>query len=101
MEEEAPVQQLTKLKEQQQILPTGVVLQVVKLQTRFNQGKKFCVEYITTLSLLREEARGIDAAAVIIAKNCFNSNLLVFLSQKYQRAPRLLGILKILSQTNP
>lgn len=67
----------------------------------FTEGKKFCVEYITTSLLLREEARGIDAAAVILAKNRFNSNLLAFLSQKYQTAARLLGILKILIQTNP
>ena len=67
----------------------------------FMQGKKFCVEYITTMLLLREEARGIDAVAVILAKNRFNCNLLVFLSQKYQTAPRLSGILKILWQTNP
>ena len=67
----------------------------------FTQGKKFCVEYITTSLLLKEEARGIDAVAVILAKNSFNSNLLAFLSQKYQTAPKLLGILKILGQTNP
>jgi len=67
----------------------------------FTHGKKFCVEYITTSLLLREDARGIDAVAVILAKNRFNSNLLSFLSQKYQTAPKLLGILKILRQTNP
>jgi len=69
--------------------------------TSFVEGKKFCIEYITTSLLLREEARGIDATAVILAKNRFNSNLLAFLSQKYQTAPRLLGILKILGQTHP
>ena len=51
--------------------------------------------------LLREEARGIDAVAVILAKNNFNSNLLAFLSQKYEVSPRLLGILEVLGQTNP
>jgi hypothetical protein len=65
------------------------------------QGKKFCIEYITTSLLLREEARGIEAIAVILSKNNFKSNLLSFLSQKYQTPPRLLGILKILQQTNP
>jgi hypothetical protein len=67
----------------------------------FVEGKKFCIEYIVTSLLLREEARGIDAVAVILAKNSFNSNLLVFLSQKYEVTPRLLGILNILGQTNP
>ena len=67
----------------------------------FVQGRKFCIEYITTSLLLREEPRGIDAIAVILAKNNFKSNLLSYLSQKYLAAPRLLGILKILQQTNP
>jgi hypothetical protein len=69
--------------------------------TSFVEGKKFCIEYITISLLLREEARGIDAGAVILAKNTFNSNLLAFLSQKYEVSPILLGILKVLRQTNP
>jgi hypothetical protein len=69
--------------------------------TSIAQGKKFCIEYITTSLLLKEEARGIDAVAVILAKNSFNSNLLAFLSQKYEVTPRLLGILEVLRQTNP
>jgi hypothetical protein len=69
--------------------------------TGFVEGKKFCIEYITISLLLREEARGFDAAAVILAKNSFNSNLLSFLSQKYEVSPRLLGILNVLWQTNP
>jgi hypothetical protein len=67
----------------------------------FDEGKKFCIEYITVSLLLREEARGIDAVAVILAKNSFNNDLLAFLSQKYEVSPRLLGILNILLQTNP
>ncbi len=54
-----------------------------------------------TSLLLREEARGLDAAAVILAKNSFNGNLLVFLSQKYEVSPRLLGILDVLGQITP
>ena len=68
--------------------------------TSITQGKKFCIEYIATSLLLREEARGLDAAAIILAKNSFNSNLLAFLSQKYEVSPRLLGILNILQKTN-
>lgn len=67
----------------------------------FVEGRKFCIEHIVISLLLREEARGIDAAAVILAKNSFNSNLLVFLSEKYEVSPRLLGILEVLRQTNP
>lgn len=62
-------------------------------------GKKFCIEYIATSLLQREDARGIDAAAVILAKNSFSRNLLAFLSQKYEVSPRLLGILNVLKQT--
>jgi hypothetical protein len=69
--------------------------------TGFVEGKKFCVEYIVISLLLREEARGIDAAAVILAKNSFSSNLLAFLSQKYEASPRLLGILNVLGKINP
>jgi hypothetical protein len=65
------------------------------------EGKKFCIEYIATSLLMREGARGLDAVAVILAKNNFNSNLLAFLSQKYEVSPRLLGILEVLGQTNP
>ena len=39
--------------------------------------------------------------AVILAKNSFNSNLLAFLSQKYEVSPRLLGILNVLRHTTP
>jgi hypothetical protein len=69
--------------------------------TGFGEGKKICIEYVVVALLLREEARGIDAAAVILAKNNFNSNLLAFLSQKYEVSPRLLGILIVLQQTCP
>ncbi len=69
--------------------------------TSIAQGKKFCIEYIATSLLLKEDARGLDAVAVILAKNSFNSNLLAFLSEKYEVSPRLLGVLNVLRQTNP
>jgi hypothetical protein len=64
----------------------------------FAQGKKYCIEYIITKILLQDDARRMDAIAVILAKNNFKSNLLAFLSQKYLTAARLIGILKILQQ---
>lgn len=64
------------------------------------KGKKICIEYIATSLILREEARGIDAVAVTLAKNSFNSNLLSFLSQKFEVSHRLLGILEVLRHTN-
>lgn len=69
--------------------------------TSIAPGKKYCIEYIATSLLQREDARGLDAVAVILAKNSFSSNLLAFLSQKYEVAPRLLGILNVLEQTSP
>jgi hypothetical protein len=50
-------------------------------------GKKFCIEYLVMSLLQREDARGLDAVAVILAKNSFNSNLIAFLSQKYEVSP--------------
>jgi hypothetical protein len=58
------------------------------------QGKKFCIEYITTALLLQNDARRMDAVAVILAKNSFKSNLLAFLSQKFQTTAKLIAILK-------
>ncbi len=67
----------------------------------FEKGKKICIEYIITSLLLREDARGLDAISVILEKNNFKINLLSFLSQKYETAPRLSGILKALQQIKP
>jgi hypothetical protein len=69
--------------------------------TSIIQAKKFCIEYIATALLLKEDARGLDAVAVILAKNSFNSNVLAFLCQKYEVSPRLLGILNVLQQISP
>ncbi len=69
--------------------------------TSFAQGRKFCIEYIVTSLLLREEARGVDAAAVILAKNSFSSGGIAFLSQKFEVSSRLLGILEVLRLIKP
>ncbi len=69
--------------------------------SHFTQGKKICIEYIITAILLQDDARKSDAAAVIIAKNQFKSNILAFLSQKFQTARKLKGILKILQEIKP
>lgn len=62
------------------------------------QGKDICIEYIITAILLRNKARRIEAIPIILAKNKSNYNLLIFLSQKYEVAGRLLGLLKILNK---
>jgi hypothetical protein len=66
--------------------------------THFNEGKKFCIEYIVTAILLGEDERLIEAVPVVLAKNRFRSNLLFFLSQKYDVSGKLLGLMKILQK---
>jgi len=58
------------------------------------QGRKICIEYITTALLLQEDARLIEAIPIILAKNNFKSNLLAFLSQKYETSGKLIGLLR-------
>lgn len=65
------------------------------------QGKKICVEYITTALLLQNDIRLQEAAPVILAKNNFKSNVLAFSSQKFGTAQKLLSILKILRDLKP
>ena len=67
----------------------------------FDQGKKFCIEYLATAILLKEDARMADAIAIILSKNRFKSNILAFLSQKFQTAERILGILNTLQKIKP
>ena len=65
------------------------------------QGKKFCIEYIITAILLQEDARLTEAIPIILAKNNFKSNILAFLSQKFETARPLLGILNTLEKIKP
>ena len=65
------------------------------------QGSKFCIEYITTAILLQGDARLTDAIPIILAKNRFKSNLLAFLSQKFETTGKLMGLLKILHTIKP
>ena len=65
--------------------------------SRVRQGQKICIEYIITALLMQSDARRIEAIPIIMAKYKFNSELLIFLSQKLGLSERLLGLLKILS----
>ena len=65
------------------------------------QGKKICIEYIITSLLMQDDARRIEAIPIIMAKHNFNSNLLIFLSQKFNLSERLLSLLKILANNAP
>jgi hypothetical protein len=68
---------------------------------RFAEGRKFCVELTVTAILLQDDARLTEAAAVVLAKNRFSSNMLVFLSQKYDVAGKMLGLLRVLDTVKP
>ena len=68
---------------------------------RMLQGKKFCIEYITTAILLQGDMRLIEAIPIILAKNRFKSNVLAFLSQKFEIAGKLMGLLRILHAIKP
>lgn len=67
----------------------------------FTQGKNFCIEYITIAILLQEDVRLMEAIPIILAKNSFKSNILAFLSQKYDTSGKLLGLLRILNNIKP
>jgi hypothetical protein len=64
-------------------------------------GHKICIEDIATALLMQRNIRRTEAIPIILAKSDANSNLLTFLSKKYEVAGRLLGLLKILVQTRP
>lgn len=68
---------------------------------RISQGHKYCIEYIITSLLLSEDARKKDAIPILLAKNNFRLNLLIFLAQKYKTTGKLLGLLKALQTIKP
>ena len=69
--------------------------------SRIGQGQEFCIEYIITALLMQGDARRIEAIPIILAKHNANSNLLIFLAQKFGLSGRLLGLLKILEKIKP
>jgi hypothetical protein len=66
-----------------------------------SQATKYCIEYIITNLLLSDDARKREAIPVLLAKNDFRINLLVFLCQKYKTGGKLLGLLKIVQSIKP
>ena len=69
--------------------------------SRIGQGQEFCIEYIITALLMQGDARRIETIPIILAKHNANSNLLIFLAQKFGLSGRLLGLLKILEKIKP
>jgi hypothetical protein len=65
------------------------------------QGKRICIEYITTAILLQDDARLLEAIPIILAKNSSKTNLMAFLSQKFETTGKLLGLLRILQTLKP
>ena len=89
-----------------EITETDLVYNLVRFGYRefgseIRQGQEFCIEYIITALLMQDDARRIEAIPTIIAKHNANSSLMIFLTQKFGIAGRLLGLLKILENIKP
>ena len=69
--------------------------------SRIGPGRRICIEYIVTSLLMQGDPRRVMAVPVITAKNNVNSNVLIFLSQKFGVSEKLLGILKVLADVKP
>lgn len=67
----------------------------------YQPGKPICIEYIVTSLLLSDNIRRQEAIPIILSKNSFKTNLLVFLTQKYETAGKLLSLLRILHRIKP
>ncbi|WNZ28667.1 MAG: hypothetical protein IAX21_08400 [Candidatus Bathyarchaeota archaeon] len=65
---------------------------------KIETGKKICIEYIIMAMLLRNDFRLFEAIAIIISKNKFDTNLLIFLCQKFHTSEKLLGLLKAIKE---
>ena len=65
------------------------------------EGEKICLEYIITSILITGDARRSDAIPTLLTKNNASYSLLIFLSQKYDLSPKLLGILRALNNIAP
>ena len=72
-----------------------------ELGSEADGGQDFSVEYIISSALLGEDKRRIAAVPVLLAKNKIDYPLLVFLSQKYGFAEKLLGALVALIKAAP
>lgn len=65
--------------------------------SQLRNGRKICIESIIIALLMQDDVRRLEAIPIIMAKYGFNSNLLVFLSQKYNVSAHLLGLLNVLA----
>jgi DNA-binding transcriptional ArsR family regulator len=72
-----------------------------ELGSETDGGQDFSVEYIISSALMGEDRRRIAAVPVLLAKNKVDYSLLVFLSQKYGFAEKLLGALVALIKVAP
>lgn len=72
-----------------------------ELGPKIDQGDCISVEYIIASVLLGEDKRRTAAVPVLLAKNKPNYGLLVFLSQRYGFAEKLLGTLATLNKVAP
>lgn len=72
-----------------------------ELGSKIEEGKKICLEYITSSILMKGDARRINAIPTLLSKNAANYNLLIFLTRKYGLSDKLLPILKVMQKKKP
>jgi hypothetical protein len=65
------------------------------------EANKYCIEYVITALLFTDDVRRLNSIPVILMKNDFNENMLVYLSQKYKTTGKLLGLLATLQKLYP
>lgn len=104
--EEAEIKTITTETQPTSIPPSDLIYNLARFGYKefglnIEQGKSYCIEYLTTALLLLEDARRYEAVPIILAKNTFKPNLLAFISQKFGTTGNLLGILKMLQSIKP
>jgi hypothetical protein len=68
-----------------------------EMGSSIRKGSDVCLEYLIVSILIRNDARRIEVAPLLLAKNKPRYNLLIFLCMKYGQSGMLLGLLKALN----
>lgn len=70
----------------------------IEFGSKIKQGKPICIEYIISAIMFHNDARRMDAIAIILAKNSEKTSydLLLFLARRYSFEGKMLGIFKAL-----
>lgn len=69
--------------------------------SKMEKGRKYRIEYIITSLLLQNNIRRIEAIPILLSKNDFNPNILLYLGQKTGTNGKLLNLMKLLKEIKP